>query len=182
MSIRLYIGNLPKEVDRKELQDVFAEAGDSVTTKVITDRKTGKCRGFGFVTVKNDEQADEFIEKFNGYMFQDTPLKIEKALPRKKGKGDEEQEGAPTAETGEATATPTPTPTPTPAAAKVAKPTTGGGGGGARGNKSKRSTGSSSSSSSSSGSQDSDSVQPDPRWAGELEKLKQMLAAQASNS
>ncbi|WP_254567121.1 RNA-binding protein [Oscillatoria sp. HE19RPO] len=173
MSIRLYIGNLPKEVDRKELQDVFAEAGDSVTTKVITDRKTGKCRGFGFVTVKNDEQADEFIEKFNGYMFQDTPLKIEKALPRKKGKGDEEQEGAPTAETGEATATPTTTPTP--AAAKVAKPTTGGGN---RGNKSKRSTGSSSSS----GSQDSDSVQPDPRWAGELEKLKQMLAAQASNS
>lgn len=174
MSIRLYIGNLPKEVDRKELQDVFAEAGDSVTTKVITDRKTGKCRGFGFVTVKNDEQADEFIEKFNGYMFQDTPLKIEKALPRKKGKGDEEQEGAPTAETGEATATPTTTPTP--AAAKVAKPTTGGGN---RGNKSKRSTGGSSSSS---GSQDSDSVQPDPRWAGELEKLKQMLAAQASNS
>ncbi|MCT7986956.1 RNA recognition motif domain-containing protein [Laspinema olomoucense] len=180
MSIRLYIGNLPKEVDRKELQDVFAEAGDSVTTKVITDRKTGKCRGFGFVTVKNDEQADEFIEKFNGYMFQDTPLKIEKALPRKKGKGDEEQEGAPTSQTGEATAT-TSTPTPTPAASKVAKPTTGGGGGGARGNKSKRATGSSNSSSSS-GSQDSESVQPDPRWAGELEKLKQMLAAQASNS
>lgn len=179
MSIRLYIGNLPKEVDRKELQDVFAEAGDSVTTKVITDRKTGKCRGFGFVTVKNDEQADEFIEKFNGYMFQDTPLKIEKALPRKKGKGDEEQESAPTSQTGEATTTPS-IPTPTPAASKVAKPTTGGGGGGARGNKSKRSTGSSSSSSS--GSQDSDSVQPDPRWAGELEKLKQMLAAQASNS
>ncbi|AFY80944.1 RNA recognition motif domain-containing protein [Oscillatoria acuminata] len=181
MSIRLYIGNLPKEVDRKELQDVFAEAGDSVTTKVITDRKTGKCRGFGFVTVKNDEQADEFIEKFNGYMFQDTPLKIEKALPRKKGKGDEEQEGAPPSQTDEATATSTPTPTPTPAASKVAKPTTGGGGGGARGNnKSKRSTGSSSSSGS--GSPDSDSVQPDPRWAGELEKLKQMLAAQASNS
>lgn len=177
MSIRLYIGNLPKEVDRKELQDVFAEAGDSVTTKVITDRKTGKCRGFGFVTVKNDEQADEFIEKFNGFMFQDTPLKIEKALPRKKGKGDEEQEGAPTSETGEATATATPTPTPV--AAKVAKPTTGGGGGGARGNKSKRSTGSTSTSS---GNPDSDSVQPDPRWAGELEKLKQMLAAQASNS
>ncbi|MBO0350445.1 RNA-binding protein [Phormidium pseudopriestleyi FRX01] len=181
MSIRLYIGNLPKEVDRKELQDVFADAGDSVTTKVITDRKTGKCRGFGFVTVKNDEQADEFIEKFNGFMFQDTPLKIEKALPRKKGKGDEEQEGAPTSETGEVTATPTTTATPTPAAAKVAKPTTGGGGGGNRGyNKSKRSTGSTSTSSS--GSPDPDSVQPDPRWAGDLEKLKQMLAAQASNS
>ncbi len=185
MSIRLYIGNLPKEVDRKELQDVFAVEGDSVTTKVITDRKTGKCRGFGFVTVKNDEQADEFIEKFNGYMFQDTPLKIEKALPRKKGKGDEEQESGPTSETTEATeATETPeatatTPTTPPVVSKVAKPTTGGGGGAARSNnKSKRSTGSNSSTA----SPDSDSVQPDPRWAGELEKLKQMLATQASNS
>jgi RNA recognition motif-containing protein len=177
MSIRLYIGNLPKEVDRKELQDVFAEAGESVTTKVITDRNTGKCRGFGFVTVKNDEQADEFIEKFNGYMFQETPLKIEKALPRKKGKGDEEQDSAQSTEATEATATATATPV-TPVASKVGKPTTGGSsGGGSRGNKSKRSTGSSSS-----GSPDSDSVQPDPRWAGELEKLKQMLATQASNS
>ena len=63
MSIRLYVGNLPKEIDRKELQDIFAEAGDSVSTKVITDRKTGKCRGFGFVTVKTDEEADQIIEK-----------------------------------------------------------------------------------------------------------------------
>lgn len=85
MSIRLYIGNLPKEVmERQELQEVFKEEGDSVTTKLITDRKTGKCRGFGFVTVKNDEQADQIIEKYNGYQFKETPLKIEKALPRTK--------------------------------------------------------------------------------------------------
>ena len=58
MSIRLYVGNLPKELDRQELQEVFAPEGESVTTKVITDRKTGKCRGFGFVTVLIDEQAD----------------------------------------------------------------------------------------------------------------------------
>ena len=76
MSIRLYIGNLPKEVmERQELQDVFQEEGDSVTTKLITDRKTGKCRGFGFVTVKNDEQADQIIEKYNGLQFRETPLK-----------------------------------------------------------------------------------------------------------
>lgn len=48
MSVRLYIGNLPKEdIERQELQAVFAEEGDDVTTKVIKDRKTGKCRGFG---------------------------------------------------------------------------------------------------------------------------------------
>ena len=58
MSIRLYIGNLPKEeIDRQDLQAVFAAEGDAVTTKLIKDRKTGKCRGFGFLTVNNDEQA-----------------------------------------------------------------------------------------------------------------------------
>ena len=68
MSVRLYIGNLPKEeVERQDLQAVFAEEGDSVVTKVIKDRKTGKCRGFGFVTVNDDEKADQIIEKFNGF-------------------------------------------------------------------------------------------------------------------
>lgn len=158
MSIRLYVGNLPKEVDRKELQDVFSEGTDaSISTKVITDRKTGKCRGFGFVTVKNDEEADQFIEKFNGYMFQDTPLKIEKALPRKKGKNNEEEGTVP----------------PPPASKNTSSGSSAGGG--RRNTKTKR-TGTSSSNT------DPDAIQPDPRWAEELEKLKQMLAAQASNS
>ncbi|MBV8885070.1 MAG: RNA-binding protein [Chroococcidiopsidaceae cyanobacterium CP_BM_RX_35] len=162
MSVRLYIGNLPKEeVDRQELQAVFAEMGDAVTTKVIKDRKTGKCRGFGFVTVNDDEQADQLIEKFNGHMFKDTPLKIEKALPRSKGQGDEES----------------PNPDSNPA------PSTGGGSvekaaprrsGGA--NKKPRRA-----AASNTPAADSDAVQPDPRWASELEKLKQMLAAQTTN-
>ncbi|EDX70592.1 RNA-binding protein, putative, partial [Coleofasciculus chthonoplastes PCC 7420] len=72
MSVRLYVGNLPKEpVDRDELQAIFAEASPSVSTKVIKDRKTGKCRGFGFVTVPNDELAEQIIEKFNGHVFKD---------------------------------------------------------------------------------------------------------------
>jgi RNA recognition motif-containing protein len=97
MSIRLYIGNLPKEeIDRQDLQAVFAEEGDAVTTKLIKDRKTGKCRGFGFLTVNNDEQADQIIEKYNGQMFKDTPIKLEKALPRTKGEeGEEQQQQAP---------------------------------------------------------------------------------------
>lgn len=151
MSIRLYVGNLPKELDRQELEAVFAEEfGDSVSTKVITDRKTGKCRGFGFVTVKSDEQADQLIEKFNGYVFKDSPLKIEKALPRSKGKDEAPQGSAPS-------------------------PVSSGGGRRSKGgnnNKSRRST----------GSTDTDSVQPDPRWAGELEKLKELLATQTANS
>lgn len=170
MSIRLYVGNLPKEeVDRQELQAIFGDMSDSVSTKVIKDRKTGKCRGFAFVTVKTDELADEIIEKFNGQMFQDSPLKIEKALPRAKGEGEEEPRPAapaPIKESNKAAggggggSAPAPTPT---------------GGGGRRGGsnkKSRRSEGST--------SNESDTFQPDPRWAGELAKLKELLAAQSN--
>ena len=89
MSIRLYVGNLPKELEKEELEAVFADFQDSVSTKLVTDRKTGKCRGFAFVTVKNDEQANQLIEQFNGTEFKESSLRIEKALPRAKGKGDE---------------------------------------------------------------------------------------------
>lgn len=160
MPVRLYIGNLPKEIDRKELQEVFAEEGDSVTAKVITDRKTGKCRGFGFVTVP-DEMADQIVEKYNGVELKETSLKIEKALPRKKnGKGD----GTPEEESR--------TPTKSSAASPVA--------GGTK-NRSKKS-GKVSSGGSGAESDGTASVQPDPRWASDLEKLKQMLSAQTTNS
>ena len=140
MSVRLYIGNLPKELERQELAAVFEEYGDAVTTKVITDRKTGKCRGFGFVTVKSDEEADQIIEKFNGYVLKESPLKIEKANPRAKGEG----------EGSEASSN-------TPSNSR-------------RKGKAKKSGG------------DNEAVQPDPRWAQELEKLKDLLAAQPTNS
>ncbi|MBD1902889.1 RNA-binding protein [Trichocoleus sp. DQ-A3] len=170
MSIRLYVGNLPKEeVDRQELQALFGDMSDSVSTKVIKDRKTGKCRGFAFVTVKTDELADEIIEKFNGQMFQESPLKIEKALPRAKGEGEEEPRPA----------APAPIKDPNKAAsggggAPAPAPT--GGGGGRRGGsnkKSRRSEGATS-------NNESDTFQPDPRWAGELAKLKELLAAQSN--
>jgi RNA recognition motif-containing protein len=157
MSIRLYVGNLPKELERQELEAVFADFDGSVSTKVITDRKTGKCRGFGFVTVKNDEQADQLIEKFNGYMFKENPLKIEKALPRNKNKADEETEAS-------SPSTPTST-------ASFSG-----------GSSSGRRKGGNKSSKKSTGSTEPEAVQPDPRWAQELEKLKQLLSAQTANS
>ena len=171
MSVRLYIGNLPKEeIDRLELQAVFAEEGDAVTTKLIKDRKTGKCRGFGFLTVNDDEHADQIIEKYNGQMFKETQIKLEKALPRTKGEENEEQPqipkptlstnvGSPIPNTGEKSSR---------REKSSKKPRRGSG---------QRET----SSSSSSSTNDSDAVRPDPRWASELEKLKEMLAAQATN-
>ena len=151
MPIRLYVGNLPRELERKELEDVFADAGDTLSTKIITDRKTGKCRGFGFVTVQTDEQADEIIEKFNGYVLKESTIKIEKALPRAKGK-----EG-PGAESS-----------PAPVANTRKK------GGKANGNRRTTTT--------STGSGPSEGFQPDPRWATDLERLKEMLASAQSTS
>ena len=160
MSIRLYIGNLPKEeVDRQELQAVFADEGN-VTTKVSKDRKNGKCRGFGFVTVNSDEQADQIIEKFNGYLFKDTQIKIEKALPRSKGQEDEDQ-STPNADSA------------SPSTSNVEKSSTK-----RSGNKKSRRPATATSSSSTT---DADGIRPDPRWASELEKLKQMLATQTTN-
>jgi RNA recognition motif-containing protein len=149
MSVRLYVGNLPKEpIERDALAAMFAEAGDQVSTKVIKDRKTGKCRGFAFVTVPTDEVADEFIEKYNGQPFMDSSLKIEKALPRSKGKTKEEQ-----ATTEGTTNTSTTSPK----------------------RKTNKRSGGKKPSNKTTGQQDS--IQPDPRWADELAKLKEMLAA-----
>jgi RNA recognition motif-containing protein len=177
MSIRLYVGNLPKEdVERQDLQAIFAEAGDFVSTKVIKDRKTGKCRGFGFVTVNTDEQADQIIEQFNGYMFQDAALKIEKALPRSKGKGDEEF-----APGTEETSSDTPSSN-TPPPQRNPERSSGGGGGSSSARRNNKKSRRSPTTASTSYSGSSDEFQPDPRWAGELAKLKEMLATQSSNS
>jgi len=89
MSVRLYVGNLPPELDRQALEQVFHESGESISLKVITDRKTGKCRGFGFVTVETSEAANAMIEKFNGFDFNGAVLKLEVALPRN-GKAEDE--------------------------------------------------------------------------------------------
>ncbi|NJK41448.1 MAG: RNA-binding protein [Acaryochloridaceae cyanobacterium SU_2_1] len=143
MSIRLYVGNLPKELDRDELAALFTEAaGELASTKVVTDRKTGKCRGFGFVTVETEEQADQLIEKLNGQAFKDSTLKIEKALPKAKEPSSEHQ--APTS--------------------NHAAPRRNNNRGKARSNTAPYAQ--------------AEAAQPDPRWADELEKLKELLTAQ----
>ncbi|NEQ31226.1 MAG: RNA-binding protein [Leptolyngbya sp. SIO4C5] len=148
MSVRLYVGNLPKELEREELEAIFADYTEEIVSiKLISDRKTGKCRGFGFVTVKTDEQADVLVEKFNGYQIQDSSLKVEKALPRSKG-------GKSDAESGES----------------------GGSAPNRRGKSKSKARGGSSTSTS------TDAARPDPRWADELEKLKELLAAQTTSS
>ncbi|PZU95084.1 MAG: RNA-binding protein [Pseudanabaena sp.] len=166
MSIRLYVGNLPAELDRQALEKIFNESGDSVSLKVITDRKTGKCRGFGFVTVGTDEVADTVIEKFNGYDFNGAVLKLEKALPRTKGKaedGSDLEDGADESPREDSES---------PVVSNVAAPVKAGAG--AKRKKrsnNKKTTGTTSTTTS------NEAHQPDPRWAQDLERLKQQLLA-----
>ncbi|MFH7243127.1 MAG: RNA recognition motif domain-containing protein [Spirulina sp.] len=91
MSIRLYVGNLSRDLQRPDFENVFATYNDDlVSVKLISDKKTGKCRGFGFVTVKTEEKADEIVAQLNGQVLEELPMKIEKALPRTKAEPEAE--------------------------------------------------------------------------------------------
>lgn len=161
MSIRLYIGNLPKELERQELDAVFSDVEDiSLSTKIITDRKTGKCRGFGFVTVQTDDHADQIIEKFNGITLKDSVIKIEKALPRSKGGKAEGEDEVDTQDSTDSSPS-------SPSSSNNRK-------------KSKTKRTSNSHANTTKGTE-TGSFQPDPRWASKLEQLKELLATQTTN-
>jgi len=168
-SVRLYVGNLPKDtVERQELQEVFGEANDSLSIKVIKDRKTGNCRGFAFVTVPNDEIADKIIEEHNGQTFRDNPLKIEKALPRNKNKGEENasnKEGA--SEQSRESSRPVKQKDKEKDQEKE----------GASSNKRRNKSNKKSKQPAANNSSGNTATQPDPRWADELAELKKRLSA-----
>jgi len=81
MSQKLFIGGLPFTTSTEELRQLFnqIEGVDNVT--VVTDRDTGRSRGFGFAEMANSEAANEAIRKFNGYALGDRILKVEVSKP-----------------------------------------------------------------------------------------------------
>jgi hypothetical protein len=123
--------------------------------------------------VNNDDQADQIIEKYNGQLFKENPIKLEKALPRTKGEeGEEQQQQQPQQ------------PVPKPVTQSSGGGSSSGGGKeGGRREKSKKSRrgGGGGGSRETATHTDNEAIRPDPRWAAELEKLKEMLAAQATN-
>lgn len=66
MSTNIYVGNLPFSVDNEELRSLFAEYGDVSSANVITDRESGRSRGFGFVEMDSSDDAEKAIEALNG--------------------------------------------------------------------------------------------------------------------
>jgi RNA recognition motif-containing protein len=82
MKPRLYVGNLPYQTTVDELREFFAAAGAVTDAAIITDRETGRSKGFGFVEFGTEEEADRAISMFNGAQLRNRTLKVDRAQPR----------------------------------------------------------------------------------------------------
>ena len=82
MGKKLYVGNLKYSVDDAELQEMFSEFGAVDSARVITDRDTGRSKGFGFVEMADEGEADAAINALNGKDVQGRALTVNEARPR----------------------------------------------------------------------------------------------------
>jgi RNA recognition motif-containing protein len=88
MGQRLYVGNLPFTADEQEVRELFSQNGRTVTdVRLITDRDTGRPRGFGFVEMGSSEEADGAIRDLNGYEMGGRALTVNEARERTGGGG-----------------------------------------------------------------------------------------------
>ncbi|MGZ3687028.1 MAG: RNA recognition motif domain-containing protein [Bdellovibrionota bacterium] len=81
MGKKLYVGNLPFSANDQELAQTFAQAGTVESAKVITDRDTGRSKGFGFVEMSSDAEAQVAIQKLNGADYSGRSLTVNEARP-----------------------------------------------------------------------------------------------------
>ena len=82
MGRKLYVGNVPYETAEGELQDLFARAGTVDTVKVMRDMATGRARGFAFVEMSSDDEAQKAIAELNDYQFGGRNLTVNEARPK----------------------------------------------------------------------------------------------------
>jgi cold-inducible RNA-binding protein len=82
MDVKLYVGNLSKSTTQEELNTLFKQAGDVGLVNIITDRTSGASKGFAFVTMSAQSEADKAISMFNSYSLSEHELKVDLAKPR----------------------------------------------------------------------------------------------------
>jgi RNA recognition motif-containing protein len=82
MNNKLYVGNLPFNVTEPDLQDLFGQAGTVTDVLLVQDKFTGKSRGFAFVTMSSEAEAQSAIEQFHGKALEGRPLTVNVARPR----------------------------------------------------------------------------------------------------
>jgi len=82
MESKLYVGNLSYSTVEDDLRELFSQAGTVTSVAIITDRDSGRSKGFGFVEMANQAEAEAAISKFNGTTLQDRALTVNIARPR----------------------------------------------------------------------------------------------------
>jgi RNA recognition motif-containing protein len=82
MEARLYIGNLSKSTTQEELNVLFSQAGQVTAAEVVKDRKSGESRGFAFITMSAQSEADQAVSMFNMYSLSEHTLKVGAAKPK----------------------------------------------------------------------------------------------------
>ena len=82
MEVKLYVGNLSESTTQDELMVLFAQAGDVTLAEVIKDRHSGLSRGFAFVTMSAESEADKAVSMFNSHLLSDHVLKVSLTKPR----------------------------------------------------------------------------------------------------
>ena len=87
MGNRIYVGNLSFHTDEQALGDMFAQFGDVAEVKVVTDRETGRSRGFAFVSMADSDSARKAISQMDGAMVDGRALRVNEAEERQQGGG-----------------------------------------------------------------------------------------------
>jgi cold-inducible RNA-binding protein len=87
MARKLYVGNLPYTAGEQDLQDLFASAGKVESVNVMRDNATGRARGFAFVEMASDEDAQNAISQLNNYSYGGRNLTVNEARPKPQGTG-----------------------------------------------------------------------------------------------
>ena len=82
MEVQVYVGNLSKDTTQEELNTLFTQAGDVTSVDIVLNRKRGESRGFGFVTMSAQSEADKAVSMFNSYSLDNHQLKVGLARPR----------------------------------------------------------------------------------------------------
>ena len=84
MGRKLYVGNLNYSADKQTLTDTFGQFGTVESANVISDRETGRSKGFGFVEMSTDAEAQKAIEELNGSELEGRPMTVNEARPQRK--------------------------------------------------------------------------------------------------
>ena len=87
MAKKLYVGNLSYQVDSSELEQLFGQHGQVLSAQIINDRETGRSKGFGFVEMANDAEAEAAIQALNGQEHGGRALTVNEARPREERGG-----------------------------------------------------------------------------------------------